>query len=241
LQEGISSPIAAHILDFCDDSLEDNLFAAVASTSDPFAASSEDVSSSSTATPPLCSYSDDITAAAATTFSPLPCFDSTLSALLDEEQNPDLDAELIPPINETLTAPGCYQATTGEASVEQFSQIQLPEIIAEPLPAMQTAPMFGFNEECFTAALAAGYLSLDGTLYQQTGTMIPSCNAEASQVGFFNGSSANSNGMVVLDMNEIGEYQRMMEGEGLTRTYGGTDSMQGTYSNTLEVQVIPRT
>ncbi|KAM0916440.1 hypothetical protein ACQ4PT_010163 [Festuca glaucescens] len=244
ITEGISSPIAAHILDFCDDGLDDNLFAAVASTSDPFGASSEDVSSSSTATPPLCSYSDDITAAAATTFSPLPCFDSTLSALLEEEQNPDPDTELIPPINETLAAPGCYQATTGEASVEQFSQIQLPESIAEPLPAMQmgiTAPMLGFNEECFTAALAAGYLSLDGALYQQTGTMIPSCNAEASQVGFFNGSmncsSANSNGMVVLDMNEIGEYQRMMEGEGLTRTYAGTDSMQGTYNNTLEMQM----
>ncbi|KAM0922193.1 hypothetical protein ACQ4PT_006408 [Festuca glaucescens] len=238
--EGISSPIAAHILDFCDDGLDDNLFAAVASTSDPFGASSEDVSSSSTATPPLCSYSDDITAAATTTFSPLPCFDSTLSALLEEEQNPDPDTELIPPVNETLAAPGCYQATTGEASVEQFSQIQLPKSIAEHLPAMQmgiTAPMLGFNEECFTAALAAGYLSLDGALYQQTGTMIPSCNAEASQVGFFNGSSANSNGMVVLDMNEIGEYQRMMEGEGLTRTYAGTDSMQGTYNNTLEMQM----
>lgn len=163
LQEGISSPIAAHILDFCDDGLDDNLFTAVASTSDPFAASSEDVSSSSTATPPLCSYSDEITAAAATTFSPLPCFDSTLSALLDEEQNPDPDTELIPPINETLTAPGCYQAATGEASLEQFSQIRLPESLAEPLPAMQMstpAPMLGFNEECFTAALAAGYQNI---------------------------------------------------------------------------------
>lgn len=103
------------------------------------------------------------------------------------------------------------------------------------------APMLGFNEECFTAALAAGYLSMDGALYQQTGAMIPTCNAEASQVGFFNGSCANSNGMVVLDMNEIDEYQRMMEGEGLTRTYSDTGSMQGAYSNTAEVQVTSGT
>lgn len=217
------------------------------STSDPFAAPSEDVSSSSTATatPPLCSYSDDIPAAAAMAFSPLPWFASTLSALIEEEQNAVPDTELIPPINETLTAPGYYQAATGEASIEQFGQLRLPQSIAEPLLAMQmssTEPISmplapGCDEECLTAALARGYMSLDVALYQQIGAMIPSCCTEASQAGLFNGSGANSNGMVVLDMNEIGEYQRMMEGEGLTRTYSDTDSMQGAYGNTAEIQV----
>ncbi|KAI4995444.1 hypothetical protein ZWY2020_035347 [Hordeum vulgare] len=239
--EGISSPIAAHILDFCDDGLGDNLLAAVTSTSDPFAASSEDVSSSSTATPPLCSYSDDIPEMA---FSLLPCFDSTLSALLEEEQNPCPDTKLIPPINETLAAPGYYQAANGEVSIEQFGQPRLPQSIDEPLLAMQmssTAPISmplapGCDEECLTAALTRGYMSLDSALYPQTGAMIPSYNTEASKLGFFNGSGGNSNGMVVLDMNDIGEYQRMIEGEGLTRTYSDTDSMQGAYSNTAEIQ-----
>ncbi|VAI10639.1 unnamed protein product [Triticum turgidum subsp. durum] len=240
--EGISSPIAAHILDFCDNGLGDNLLAAVTSTSGPFAASSEDVSSSSTATPPLCSYSDDIPEMP---FSPLPCFDSsTLSALLEEEQNACPDTKLIPPINETLAAPGYYQAANGEASIEQFGQSQLPQSIAEPLLAIQmssTAPLSmplapGCDEECLTAALARGYMSLDAALYQQTGAMIPSYNTEASKVGFFNGNSANSNGMVVLDMSDISEYQRMMEGEGLTRTYSDTDSMKGVYNNTAEMQ-----
>ncbi|KAF7055933.1 hypothetical protein CFC21_063401 [Triticum aestivum] len=241
ITEGISSPIAAHILDFCDDGLGDNLLAAVTSTSGPFAASSEDVSSSSTATPPLCSYSDDIPEMP---FSPLPCFDSTLSALLEEEQNACPDTKLIPPINETLAASGYYQAVTGETSIEQFGQPRLPQSIAEPLLAMQmssTAPISmplapGCDEDCLTAALARGYMSLDGALYPQTGAMIPSYNTEASKVGFFNGNSANSNGMVVLDMSDIGEYQRMMEGEGLTRTYSDTDSMKGAYSNTAEMQ-----
>lgn len=244
MQEGISSPIAAHILDFCDDGLGDNLFAAVTSTSDPFAASSEDVSSSSAATPPLCSYSDDITAVAATAFSPLP-FDSTLSALLDEEQNPVPDNEFLPPTDETLTAPAYYPAATEDTSIEQFGQIQLPETIAAPMSVMQMssiAPMLmslapGYGEECITAALSGGYMSLDGALYQQTGAMIPNCNAEAPQVGFFNSSSTDNNGMVVLDMNEMGEYQRMMEGEGLTTTYSDTNSIQGAYSNTADMQM----
>lgn len=105
-------------------------------------------------------------------FSPLPCFDSTLSALLEEEQNACPDTELIPLINETLAAPGYYQAATGEASIEQFGQSRLPQSIAEPLLAMQmssTAPISmplapGCDEECLTAALARGYMSLDGAL-----------------------------------------------------------------------------
>ncbi|KAI4979110.1 hypothetical protein ZWY2020_015863 [Hordeum vulgare] len=97
-------------------------------------------------------------------------------------------------------------------------------------------PPAGCDEECLTAALTRGYMSLDSALYPETGTMI-GYNTEASKLGFFNGSGGNSNGMVVLDMNDISEYQRMIEGEGLTRTYSDTDSMQGGYSNTAEIQV----
>ncbi|KAI4979571.1 hypothetical protein ZWY2020_016324 [Hordeum vulgare] len=177
-------------------------------------------------------------------FSLLPCFDSTLSALLEEEQNVCPDTKLIPRINETLAAPGYYQAANGEVSIEQFGQPRLPQSIDEPLLAMQmssTAPISmplapGCDEECLTTALTRGYMSLDSALYPQTGAMIPSYNTEASKLGFFNGSGGNSNGMVVLDMNDIGEYQRMIEGEGLARTYSDTDSMQGGYSNTAEIQ-----
>ncbi|KAI4983575.1 hypothetical protein ZWY2020_025441 [Hordeum vulgare] len=177
-------------------------------------------------------------------FSLLPCFGSTLSALLEEEQNVCPDTKLIPRINETLAAPGYYQAANGEVSIEQFGQPRLPQSIDEPLLAMQmssTAPISmplapGCDEECLTTALTRGYMSLDSALYPQTGAMIPSYNTEASKLGFFNGSGGNSNGMVVLDMNDIGEYQRMIEGEGLTRTYSDTDSMQGGYSNTAEIQ-----
>lgn len=80
-------------------------------------------------------------------------------------------------------------------------------------------------------------MGLDGTLYDQTGVMIPNCNVETPQVGFFNHNSTSNNGMV-MDLNNFGEYQRMMEGEGLTRTYSDTDSMHGAFNNAAEMQVI---
>ncbi|KAL5210239.1 hypothetical protein ABZP36_005862 [Zizania latifolia] len=235
--EGISSPVADQILDFCDGGLGDDLFTAVATTSEPFAASSDDGSSSSTGTP-LCSYRDDIPAVATTTFSPLLSFDSTLLALLEQEQNPDLDTELLAPIDDTFTAPAYYPAAA-ETRIEQF---KVPEHTAEPLPPMQTSRTVtalmprtsGYDDECLTAALAGGCMGLDGTLYQHTGVMIPSCNVEAPQVAFFNHNSNNA--MMLMDINNIGEYQRMIEG-GLTRTYSDTDSMQGAFTNAAEMQM----
>ncbi|KAJ1298869.1 hypothetical protein BS78_01G486700 [Paspalum vaginatum] len=231
----ISSPIAAHILDFCDDGLGDDLFAAVTATSGPFPAASDDVSSSTTTTPPVCSYSDETPAAAATAYSPLPSFDSTLTALLEQEQQHDLDPDLLPQID-SLSQVEYYPPVTEEASIEQFSQMELPESIAEQVPPMQISssapvlmPLTSDYDECFTAALAGGFMGLDG-MYQQTGAILPSCNAEAPQRGFFN--SATSNNMVMM-----GEYQKMMEGEGLTRTYSDTDSMQGTFNTNAEMQV----
>jgi len=78
-------------------------------------------------------------------------------------------------------------------------------------------------------------MGLDGAMFQQAGSNLPSCNAEASQRGFFNNASDSSNSMVML-----GEFQKMMEGEGLTRTYNDTDSMQGAFNN-AEMQVTFRT
>ncbi|GJN30248.1 hypothetical protein PR202_gb18539 [Eleusine coracana subsp. coracana] len=238
--DDISSPIAAHILDFCDDGFGDDLFAAVATATDPFPASSEDVSSSTTTTPPLCSYRDETpAAAAATAFSPLPSFDSTLTALLEQEQHHGLDNDLLPPID-GLPEAAYYPPVTDEATIEQLSQIELPGTIAEPVPQMQMSssapvlmPLATGYDECFTTALPGGYMGLDGALYQQTGAIIPSCNAEVSQGGFFNNTSNGNNSMVM-----IGEYQKMMEGEGgLTRTYSDEDSIQGALYNTAEMQV----
>lgn len=113
----------------------------------------------------------------------------------------------------------------------------LPETLAEQVPPMQMSssasalmPLTSEYDECFTTALAGGFMGLEGAMYQQTGAILPGCNAEASQQGFFN--SANSNSMVM-----IGEYQKMMEGEGLSTTYNDTDSMQGTFNTNAEIQV----
>ncbi|BAF26719.1 Os10g0466500 [Oryza sativa Japonica Group] len=85
--DGISSPIAQHIYDFCDDGNGGDLFAAVnaaaAAGSDMFTASSEDASasSSSTATAPIAGGGDTLSP-------PLPSLDSTLSALLEQDEPP---------------------------------------------------------------------------------------------------------------------------------------------------------
>ncbi|XP_044396213.1 uncharacterized protein [Triticum aestivum] len=231
--EGISSPIAAHILDFCDDgSGGGDLFGAVNAASDVFAASSEDASSSSTATPPLCSHGDNMSsgAAAATTtatFSPLPSLDSTLSALLEEDQPPGPDAELLLPIDYAFAAAA---AGTDEAQTEQqqFGQMVLPVVTAaEHHPALQTQMSStaselmqltsGYTDECFAAALAGGFMGLEETLcQQQPGAMLPGAADAATQGGFFGGGGCTGTVMsMMLGMEEMGEYQRMMEGGAL--------------------------
>ncbi|KAI5016371.1 hypothetical protein ZWY2020_006222 [Hordeum vulgare] len=238
--EGISSPIAAHILDFCDDgSGGGDLFGAVNAASDVFAASSEDASSSSTATPPLYSHGDNMSsgAAAATTtatFSPMPSLDSTLSALLEEDQPPGPDAELLLPIDYAFAAAA---AGTDETQTEQqqFGQMVLPVVAAaehHPHPALQTQMSStasdlmqltsGYTDECFAAALAGGFMGLDETLCnQQPGAMLPGAadatqGCYAAQGGFFGGGGCTGTVMsMMLGMDEMGEYQRMMEGGAL--------------------------
>ncbi|CAM0956865.1 unnamed protein product [Alopecurus aequalis] len=232
LQDGISSPIAAHIFDFCDDGTGGgDLFAAVNAASDVFAASSEDASSSSTtATPPLCS--DNLSssgAAAVTAFSPLPSLDSTLSALLEDDQPPGPDAELLLPIDYA------FPADETQPDQQQFGQMVLP--VAEHLPALQTQMSStasdlmqiasGYTDECFAAALAGGFMGLDETTLcqqQPPGAMLPAAVGDAmtqgcyaaAQGGFFGCSGCPGTVMsMMLGMDEIGEYQRMtMEGAG---------------------------
>ncbi|XBJ08857.1 hypothetical protein VPH35_014058 [Triticum aestivum] len=237
--EGISSPIAAHILDFCDDGGGGgDLFGAVNAASDVFAASSEDASSSFTATPPLCSHGDNMSsgAAAATTtasFSPLPSLDSTLSALLEEDQPPGPDAELLLPIDYAFAAAA---AGTDETQTEQqqYGQMVLPVVTAaEHHPALQTQMSStasdlmqltsGYTNECFAAALAGGFMGLEETLcQQQPGAMLPGAadaatqGCYAAQGGFFGGGGCTGTVMsMMLGMEEMGEYQRMMEGGAL--------------------------
>ncbi|KAM0860909.1 hypothetical protein ACQ4PT_046230 [Festuca glaucescens] len=239
--DGISSPIAAHILDFCDDgSGGGNLFAAVNAASDVFVASSEDASSSSTtATPPLCSHGGDNMSssgvAAANAFSPLTSsLDSTLSALLEDDQLPGPDAELLLPIDYAIGA------DETQREQQQFSQMVLSAAAAAEhhRPALQTQMSStasdlmqlasGYTDECFATALAGGYMGLDDTaLCQQQqqpgGAMLPAALGDAAtqgcyaaaQGGFFGGSGCAGTVMsMMLGMEEIGEYQRMMEGAG---------------------------
>ncbi|AQL09515.1 uncharacterized protein LOC100193540 [Zea mays] len=239
--EEISSPIAAHILDFYyGDGLGDDLFAAVTATSGPFPATDDDVSSSTATTPPICGYSEDTAAAGgATAYTPLTSFDTTLTALLEEEQHHGLDAGFLPQIDGLSEVAAYYPTATDEASIGQFDQMGLPETLDEQVPppvqmsssASALMPLATDYDECFMAAVAAGgFMGLDGAMYQQTGAVLPGCSADASQQEFF--SSAGSNSMVM-----IGEYQKMMEGEGLTTTYDDTDSMQGTFNTNAEMQV----
>ena len=147
-------------------------------------------------------------------------------------------------INPLLSEVAYYPHATNEA-INRHRAIQsngTSRNIAEQVPSMQMSssapalmPITSDYDECFTAALAGGFMGLDGAMFQQAGAILPSCNAEAPQRGFFNSASDSSNSMVML-----GEFQKMMEGEGLTRTYNDTDSMQGAFNN-AEMQVTFRT
>ncbi|KAG0549262.1 hypothetical protein BDA96_01G240200 [Sorghum bicolor] len=254
-QDGISSPIAAHILDFCDDGSGGDLFAAVNTASDMFTASSEDASSSSVTTPPVpCGQGDNVSlggaaaTAAASAFSPLPSLDSTLSALLEEEDPPVPDTELLLPIDYQQFA----AAAAGDEPQpeQQFAQVPvvLPVAGAAEHPGLQTqmsstasellhVASSGYTDECFAAAMAAGggYVGLDEALCQQQhqpqpqpGALLPAgmmetaaqgcyfgngkdTAAAAQAAGGFFGAGCGGMMMSMMGMEEIGEYQRMME------------------------------
>jgi hypothetical protein len=239
MQDDISSPIAAHILDFCDDGSGGDLFAAVNAASDMFTASSEDASSSSVTTPPaLCSHGDNVSsgaAAAASAFSPMASLDdSTISALalLEEDDLPVPDTELLLPIDYQFAAAVAGDEPQPE---QQFGQVPVSAAAAEH-PALQTQmsstaselmhlTSSGYSGECFPAAMAGGgYMGLDEALCQpqpqlplQPGALLPAGVMDttaqgyaAAQGGFF-GAGCTGMVMSMMGMEEIGEYQRMME------------------------------
>ncbi|KAF8672721.1 hypothetical protein HU200_049418 [Digitaria exilis] len=248
LQDDISSPIAAHILDFCDDGSGGDLFAAVNVASDMFtAASSDDASSSSvttTTTPQApCSHGDNVSSgAAAAAFSPMPSLDSTLSALLEEDDPSVPDTELLLPIDYHQ-----FAAAVAVDEPQQPEQGQLPVALEQP-PALQTQmssnaselmqlASSAYSDKCFAAAMAGagggGYVGLEEVLCQQQpppqpGALLPAgvmestvqgclftkdTAAVAVQGGGFFGTAGGCTGMVMsmMGMEEIGEYQRMME------------------------------
>ncbi|EEE51105.1 hypothetical protein OsJ_31832 [Oryza sativa Japonica Group] len=245
--DGISSPIAQHIYDFCDDGNGGDLFAAVnaaaAAGSDMFTASSEDASasSSSTATAPIAGGGDTLSP-------PLPSLDSTLSALLEQDEPPGADGELLLPIDDyAFSAVDETQPPPPpeHQQQQQFTQMPLPVMggAAAEHPALQaqlssTATELmqyaGFTDEVFAAALAAGAgAGAEGTWAWTTrsarSSSIParcspppppppakaffSKDAHAAQAAFFAAAGGGGGSMVMsmMGMDEIGEYQRMME------------------------------
>uniref|UniRef100_A0A0E0M8H6 CCT domain-containing protein n=1 Tax=Oryza punctata TaxID=4537 RepID=A0A0E0M8H6_ORYPU len=266
--DGISSPIAQHIYDFCDDGNGGDLFAAVsaaAAGSDMFTASSEDASasSSSTATAPIAG-GDNLSP-------PLPSLDSTLSALLEQDEPPGADAELLLPIDDYAFA-AVDETQPPPEQQQQFTQMPLPVMgAAAEHPALQgqlssTATELmqyaGFSDEVFAAALAAGagagagaggYMGLDEPLcpQQHSGAMLPasggeaffSKDAHAAQAAFFaaGGGGGGSMVMSMMGMDEIGEYQRMIECGGAllggTHAADGADMTFGNAAATAEMQM----
>lgn len=216
--------------------------------SDMFTASSEDASSSTVTTPPApCGHGDNVSlgaaaaTAAASAFSPLPSLDSTLSALLEEEDPPVPDTELLLPIDYQFAAAAAGDEPQPE---QQFAQVPvvLPVAAAAEHPGLQTqmsstasellhVASSGYTDECFAAAMAAGggYVGLDEALCQQQqpqpGALPPAGMMDTAAQGCYFGkdtAAAQAGGgffgtgccgmmMSMMGMEEIGEYQRMME------------------------------
>jgi hypothetical protein len=214
--------VAAHLLDFCDDGGVD-LFAAVNAASDKFAASSEDVSSSSTTTHPgACSHGEN-TSTTGVAFSPLPSsFESTLSALLEDDEAPAANdgGEILLPIEYQYAAAAAGVEQEMEQQQEQFDQLAVAQLPAEH-PALQAqvsstaSELMQFassvySDDCFAAAMggAGGFVGLYEALCQPHpgASLLSAAAGVAMQGGCFFGR----------EMDEIGQYQRIMEGAGCT-------------------------
>lgn len=223
---------------------------------DMFTGSSEDASSSSVTTPPAappCGPGDNVSmgAAAAAAFSPLPSLDSTLSALLEEDDPPVPDNELLLPIEYQQFAAAGDEPQPDQQQFAQVPVVLPPVAGAADHPGLQTQMSSTASEllhvassgytadECFAAAMAVGggYVGLDEALCQQPpqpGALLPAAGmmetaaaqgcyfgkdaaaaaAQAAGGGFFGTAAGGCGGMTMMSMmgmDEIGEYQRMME------------------------------
>lgn len=239
--------MAAQMLDFCDEGGSD-LF-----LPDPqFVRSSDDVSTSSAATPPLCCYTDAcFSPSVPDACSPFPSIDAAaLSALLDGPQPPDL----LPAVNHrSPTNPSSMfpfpQQYVGDHRqvVDPFDQIGLTDTIPVggyggyspesmvPIQiggpsAQQQVPAYG--EECL-AAIPGGLVGLEAAVqsaFLEGGGIGASYHQEGmvggeGQQGFFNAGM-----MVVGSRGEVMEYQPLVEGAGNVGIYG-PESLQPVYSS----------
>ncbi|XP_072957853.1 uncharacterized protein [Typha angustifolia] len=236
--EGMSSPIAAHILDFCDDGSEGGLLPY--NSSDAPVRSSDEVSSSTTTatniaattTPPFSWYDDDAFGSA--TFSPFPLLDSAaLSILLDTEKPPDSNLDLlVPSIHYPFAAaPPCTdhqnnQITLSDtAAAVSYSSNGVDPIQMGGLNVMTPVAM-GY-EEGLEKAIPGGYMGLEAAFYSRAA--VAGGGGGEGQGDYVNNFS--SNGMAMAGMEEMGELQRMMESSGMMGMYNGQDSMQRVYSS----------
>ncbi|PWZ24361.1 Zinc finger protein CONSTANS-LIKE 4 [Zea mays] len=251
ISDDISSPIAAHILDFYDDDdggcggSGGDLFVTVNAASDMFTVSSEDGSTSSVTTPPApcgghgdnVSSLDAAAAAAASAFSPMPFLDSTLSALLEvEEDAPVLDTELLA-IDDYRFAATAVAGDEPRPEQQRFAQVPMVLPVAEHPSSLQTqmsstafellhaaSSSSGYTDnDCFATAMdeGGGYVGLDEALCQQQQLSAGMMETAAQGCYFVNGPTAqgvlfgaSGSGMVMpmtAGLEEIGEYQRMME------------------------------
>jgi hypothetical protein len=145
---------------------------------------------------------------------------------------------------------------------QQFGQMVLPvAAAAEHHPALQTQMSStaselmqiasGYTDECFAAALSGGFMGLDETTLcqQQPGgaTMLPAALGDAAvqgcygaaQGGFFGGSGACAGTVMsmMLGMEEIGEYQRMMEGAGALVDADSSAQMAFPAASEMQVEI----
>lgn len=225
----------------------------VNAASDMFTVSSEDASTSSVTTPPApCGgHGDNVSsldaAAAASAFSPMPFLDSTLSALLEEEDAPVLDTELLA-IDDYRFAATAVAGDEPRPEQQRFAQVPMVLPVAEHPSSLQTqmsstafellhaaSSSSGYTDnDCFAAAMdegGGGYVGLDEALCQQQqhqllqpGALLSAGMMETAAQGcyFVNGGptaqgvlfGASGSGVVMpmtAGLEEIGEYQRMME------------------------------
>ncbi|XP_009411394.3 uncharacterized protein LOC103993158 [Musa acuminata AAA Group] len=258
VEEGISSPIAAQILDFCDGDVGGDLFPPPDIALLRF---TDDANAEASATTPLPCYTDD------TSFSPFPSpIDSaTLSALLDapSAQLPDTEADVLPadssPLSPPLAmfpAPPSYagehhldpfddQISMGDAATSGYRPYSPdPAAVRGPPSCHQQRPTASEEEYYAAAAVTAmqqtpGFAGMEpcvllegggvGALYYRGGMA-----GEEGRDGFFyaGGMMAAAPGAGFVGPPDVADYHRM---DGVLGLYA--QDTQRAYSS-ADLQVI---
>lgn len=167
----------------------------------------------------------------------MPFLDSTLSALLEvEEDAPVLDTELLA-IDDYRFAATAVAGDEPRPEQQRFAQVPMVLPVAEHPSSLQTqmsstafellhaaSSSSGYTDnDCFATAMdeGGGYVGLDEALCQQQQLSAGMMETAAQGCYFVNGPTAqgvlfgaSGSGMVMpmtAGLEEIGEYQRMME------------------------------